>query len=76
MKWDKEAQRLFDEGLDFACVSGVSVVSIVCQNKLAEIEEKENVMSNGQDIGKECNEVHLHMRPSVKPNGTDQRIDK
>ena len=24
MKWDKEAQRLFDEGLDFACVSGVS----------------------------------------------------
>ena len=29
MKWDKEAQRLFDEGLDFACVSGVSVVSVV-----------------------------------------------
>ena len=24
MKWDTEAQRLFDEGLDFACVSGVS----------------------------------------------------
>ena len=49
----------------------------MCQNKLAEIEEKENVMSNGQDIGKECNEALLHTYTAkCKPTGTDQWIDK